>query len=65
MSAVNIHESEVKIGHLLSFCKAMKSSPLLGPFRSTGGPRLVQILGPGKNRASEICTSGYYIANFH
>ena len=31
----------------------------------TGGPRLVRILGPGKNRTSEIRTSGYYIANFH
>ena len=27
----------------------------------TGGPRLVRILGPGKNRTSEIRTSGYYI----
>ena len=32
---------------------------------SKGGPRLVRILGPGKNRTSEIRTSGYYIANFH
>ena len=31
----------------------------------TGGLRLVRILGPGKNRTSEIRTSGYYIANFH
>ena len=30
----------------------------------TGDPRLVQILGPGKNRTSEIRTSEYYIANF-
>ena len=30
----------------------------------TGGPRLVGILGPGKNRTSEIRTSEYYIANF-
>ena len=34
-------------------------------FGSTGGPRLVRILGPGKNRTCEIRTSGYYIANFH
>ena len=26
---------------------------------NTGGPRLVQILGPGKNRTSEIRTSRY------
>ena len=32
---------------------------------TTGGPRLVRILGPGKNRTSEIRTSGYYIAYFH
>ena len=31
----------------------------------TGGPRLVRILGPGKNRTSEIRTSRYYIVNFH
>ena len=33
--------------------------------KNTVGPRLVQILGPGKNRTSEIRTSEYYIANFH
>ena len=32
---------------------------------NTGGPRIVRILGPGKNRTSEIRTSEYYIANFH
>ena len=32
---------------------------------NTGGPRLVRILGLGKNRTSEISTSGYYIANFY
>ena len=31
----------------------------------TGGPRIVRILGPGKNRTSEIRTSRYYIVNFH
>ena len=43
--------------------------PALGGARqvitSTGGPRLVRILGPGKNHTSEIRTSRYYIVNFH
>ena len=43
----------------------MSMTMLILSLSYTGGPRLVQILGPGKNRASEICTSGYYIANFH
>ena len=37
----------------------------LTDFRNTGGPRLVRILGPGKNRTSEIRTSRYYVVNFH
>ena len=37
----------------------------VGYIWTTGGPRLVRILGHGKNRTSEIRTSGYYIANFH
>ena len=35
------------------------------PENPTGGPHLVRILGPGKNRTSEIRTTRYYIVNFH
>ena len=40
-------------------CNPISENPAYFIFCVTGGPHLVRILGPGKNRTSEIRTSRY------